>query len=213
MIDQMASGVSAPQGLTATSQGMPANVPPMDPSQMPPGSMPPGMMMQPPQEAPPKPPSLLPSDVAKLLAEAVNNAKMEAASGLTSYLGDPRGNVSIKWADMLKTWRKRSKDVDPLYEKFVNRLSDDEITNMMYPARRALTRYGRRTYSEQVEFAEHMAELDADPRYKDLDNMGEDEEHDYIPPQSRYPSRGEETYKDDLLKKREEERIPAEEQD
>jgi hypothetical protein len=84
---------------------------------------------------------------------------------------------------------------------------------MMYPGRRALIRFGRRTYTEQVEFADLWQELDQDPRYDDLDYAPDDDgEDDYIPPQSRFPSRGEETYKDDLLREREEEREPQDEE-
>ena len=74
-----------------------------------------------------------------------------------------------------------------------DKLSDEEIMYAMYPMRRALIRYGRRTYTEQVEFAEKMARLNLDPRFDDLDAEIDDEDEDtYIPPQSAFPSKGEE---------------------
>lgn len=197
---QLMGGVSGPQGVSNTQIDAPPQAgAPVDPA----------MMAPPVQQAPPpKPPSLVPTDLAKLLAEAINNVKLEAADGLANYMGDARGTVNVKNADLLRTWRKRDPNVDPLFEKIINKLSDDEITHRMYPARRALIRFGRRTYTEQVEFAEKMAALDRDPRYADLDDLNDDGEDDYIPPQARHPSRGEDTYKDDLLKEREEEREP-----
>ncbi len=157
--------------------------------------------LAPPPPKPPKPPSMIPSDIARLLAEAINNAKMEAAQGLAGYLGDPLGSVHVKDRDLVRVWRKRDPNVDPLYEKLINKLSDEEITYMMYPARRALIRYGRRTYTEQVEFAEKMAKLNLDSRFDDLDNEvdEEDEEDLYIPPQSKFPSKGEELFEEERL--------------
>lgn len=198
-------GIAPPQGLTNTQIGAPpqAGGAPIDPAQ--------AMQQVPqqiPQEAPPKPPSLLPTEVAKLLAEALNNTKMEAARGLVNYLGDARGTVHVKNIDLLKAWRKRNPDVDPLYEKFVLGKSDEEIFQAMYPARRALIRYGRRTYTEQVEFAEFMEKLDQDPRYANLDEFvgnDEDADDDYIPPQSKFPSKGEERYRQEALEEQEEE--------
>lgn len=182
-------GVSAPQGVTNTQP--PAPVPggmalPVDPMMAAMG------MAAPPQEQP-KGKSMIPTEIARLLAEAINSAKLQAAEGLTEYLGDPRGSVSVKDADLVRVWRKRNPDIDPLYEKFVNKLSDEEIMYAMYPMRRALIRYGRRTYTEQVEFAEKMARLNLDPRFDDLDAEIDDEDEDtYIPPQSAFPSKGEE---------------------
>lgn len=205
----LAGGVSGPQGISNTQTMAPpqAGGAPVDPSMM---------MQQPPQAPPPKPPSLIPSDVARLLAEAINNAKQEAAHGLTQYLGDARGTVHVKDADLVRAWRKRNPDIDPLYEKLMLGKSDEEIMYSMYPARRALIRFGRRTYTEQVEFAEHMQRLDQDPRFDSLDQLDDDEDDSYIPPQSKFPSKGEETYRQDVLKEREkeaeqdEERIPEE---
>lgn len=154
--------------------------------------LPPGMAMpqQPPQE---KPHTLIPTDIARLLAEALNEAKLSAASNLVEWVGDPRGTVSVKDADLLRVWRKRNPAIDPLYEKFINKKSDEEIMYAMYPARRALIRYGRRTYTEQVEFAERMAKLDQDPRFDFLDKEVTDEEDDdgYEPPKAEFPSKGE----------------------
>lgn len=197
----LAAGIAPAQGLSATQEGMPpqaggAPPPPMDPAMM---GMDPSMMAPPPK--PPKPPSMIPSDIARLLAEAINNAKMEAAKGLSGYLGDPRGTVNVKDRDLVRVWRKRNPDVDPLYEKIINKVSDEEIMYMMYPARRALIRFGRRTYTEQVEFAEKMARLNLDPRFDDLDKEveEEDEEDLYIPPQSKFPSKGEEFFEEERI--------------
>jgi len=186
----MGAGVSPPQGLTNTQQGMPEQAMPADPMMAAMGGVP----MAPPQAPPKKPPSMIPTDIARLLAEALNATKMEAAKGLTSYLGDPRGNVNVKDADLVRVWRKRNPDIDPLYEKFVNKKTDEEIMYAMYPTRRALIRYGRRTYKEQVEFAEKMARLNNDPRFDNLDEEIEDEEEEdtYQPPQSAFPTNGEE---------------------
>jgi hypothetical protein len=174
---------------------------PMDPS------MDPSMGGMTPQGAPPKkkPPSLLPTDLARQLAEAINMTKLAAAEGLAQRMGDPRGTVNAKDADLLRAWRKRDPSIDPLYEKIVNKKSDEDIMNMMYPLRRALIRYGRRTYTEQVEFAEKMARLDADPRFANLDNN--DEEDNYEPPHAKFPSRGEE----EPVSPDEAERVPSEE--
>lgn len=191
----MGAGVSPPQGLTATQQGMPPQAGPPPPSTVPMDPMMAGMGMAPPPQPPPKkPPTMIPSDIGRLLAEAMNKTKIEAAKGLTEYLGDARGNVNARDADLVRVWRKRNPDIDPLYEKFINGKSDEEILYAMYPARRALLRYGRRTYTEQVEFAEKMQRLNNDPRFNDLDNVDEDEEGNdtYEPPQSKFPSNGEE---------------------
>lgn len=189
----MGAGVSPPQGLTNTQQGMPEQAgmaPPVDPMMAAMGGIP----MAPPAAPAKKPPSMIPTDIARLLAEALNATKMEAARGLTSYLGDPRGNVNVRDADLVRIWRKRNPEIDPLFEKFVNKKSDEEIMYAMYPARRALIRYGRRTYKEQVEFAEKMARLNNDPRFDNLDEEVEDieEEDTYMPPQAEFPSNGEE---------------------
>lgn len=182
-------GISAPQGITNTQ----VNAPPPTGGAMPMDPMMAAMGMAPQQPPPEKPKSMIPTEIARLLAEAINSAKLQAAEGLTEYLGDPRGNVNVKDADLIRVWRKRNPDIDPLYEKFVNKLSDEEIMYAMYPMRRALIRYGRRTYTEQVEFAEKMARLNLDPRFDNLDDEIDDEEEDtYIPPQSAFPSKGEE---------------------
>jgi hypothetical protein len=217
------TGIAPPQGLTNTQQGMPpqAGGPPMpiDPAAaaisamggIPAPAGPDGMPIDPamagmaPPPPPPKPPSMIPSDIARLLAEALNKTKLEAAKGLAGYLGDPRGSVNAREADLLRVWRKRNMEVDPLFEKLVNKKSDEEIMSMMYPGRRALIRYGRRTYTEQVAFADHMAKLDNDPRFKDLDTVDEDDEDEYVPPQSDFPSTGEENFEDEV-------RLPEEEE-
>ena len=164
-----------------------------------------------------KSPNMIPSDVAVLLASAMNNAKMEAAKGLVTAMGDPRGTVNTRYADLLKVWRKRDPNIDPLYEKFVNGQSDEDIMYAMYPARRALIRYGRRTYTEQVEFAEMMAKLDQDPKYDSLDELDEDseEEDQYEPPTSKFPSTGErdKIVKDNLEEEEEDEIVPEWEQE
>lgn len=199
----LSMGIAPPQGINATQQGMPPQAGP-DGIPLPPD---PTLLPGQAQVAPPKkPPTLIPSDVARLLAEAINATKMEAAKGLAGYLGDPRGTVNVKDRDLIRIWRKRNPNVDPLYEKLVNGLSDEEITYMMYPARRALIRYGRRTYTEQVEFAERMAILNADPRFDDLDEEIEEEEEEeqYIPPQADFPSKGEEFFEEEM-----EERVPT----
>ncbi len=139
-------GVSAPQGVSNTQLNAPAPVG----GAMPADPMMAAMGMAPPAPEPPKPKSMIPTEIARLLAEAINSAKLQAAEGLTEYLVDPRGSVSVKDADLLRVCRKRNPEVDPLYEKFVNKLSDEEIMYAMYPLRRALIRYGRRTYTEQV---------------------------------------------------------------
>ena len=184
-------GASAPQGLSNTQINMPApaeGMMPQDPIA--------AAMMQ--QQAPPppqeKPHSLIPTDIARLLAEAINEAKMGAAKNLVDWVGDPRGTVHVKDADILRVWRKKNPEVDPLFEKFVNGQSDEEIMYMVYPLRRALIRYGRRTYKEQVEFAEKMAKLDLDPRFDYLDEEIEDDEDSdegYEPPTADFPSKGE----------------------
>ena len=180
----------------AGPDGLP--MPPIDPSMA--GLVPSGL----PPPPPPKPASMIPSDIARLLAEAINNAKMEAAKGLAGYLGDPRGSVNVKEREIIRVWRKRNPDVDPLYEKIINKVSDEEIMYMMYPARRALIRYGRRTYTEQVEFAEYMANLNVDPKFDDLDTEVDEEEEIHIPPQAKFPSKGEELFEQEM-----EERIPS----
>lgn len=189
-------GVSQAQGVSNTQVGMPPQAGPPPPSEgvpMDPMAEATGIPMAPPPP-PPKPPSMIPTDIARLLAEALNATKMEAAQGLTEYLGDPRGNVNVKDADLVRVWRKRNPEVDPLFEKFVNKKSDEEIMYAMYPARRALIRYGRRTYTEQVEFAEKMARLNVDPRFDNLDEEIEDidDEDAYQPPQAKFPTTGEE---------------------
>lgn len=191
-------GISGPQGLSNTQIGAPGTVP--DPNALPPGLVPMPEQVQQPK----KPPSLIPNDVKYLLAEALNSAKMEAANNLTGYLGDPRGSVTYKNADLVRLWRKRDPNIDPLYEKFINGKTDEEIMEMMYPARRPLIRYSRRTYTEQVEFAEYMAKLNEDPKFDNLDNIEEDEE--YIPPQSKFPSQGESNFVQDLERERAEEK-------
>lgn len=190
MVDPQAmAGVSAPQGVSNTQPPGPQQ--PMQP-------MDPAMAQQAPPAAPAaKPSGLIPSDLAQLLAQSINKAKMEAAKGLSERLGEPRGTVNAKIVDLLRVWRKRNPEIDPLYEKFINGKSDEEIMYSMYPARRALIRYGRRTYTEQVEFAEWMNKLDHDPKYAKLDQADDgDSENPYDPPQSKYPSRGEEDFMD-----------------
>ncbi len=220
------TGIAPPQGLSNTQQGMPvqAGSPqlPMDPAAaalgMVPGppagpggvpmapSMLGGAPVAPPAPpTPPKPPSMIPTDIARLLADALNKTKLEAAKGLAGYLGDPRGSTNMRDADLVRLWRKRNMNIDPLYEKLVNGKSDEEIMAMMYPGRRALIRYGRRTYNEQVAFSDHMAKLDNDPRFDNLDDV-EDEENEYVPPQAEFPSRGEENYEEDI-------RLPEEEEE
>lgn len=198
-------GISPPQGISNTQIGMPEQAGPPPPSQMPAGGQPPA-----PQAPPKKPPSMMPPHVAKMLAEAINAVKMEAAKNMVEFMGDPRGATNTKPTDLLRAWRKRNPDIDPLFEKIVNKQSDDEILNMMYPLRRPLIRYGRRTYTEQVEFAEYMNILDMDPRYASLDGDDEDDaEDDYEPPQSDFPSVGEEPTveedDDDILEPEDEE--------
>lgn len=200
-------GVSGPQGITATQPAAP-----IDPAAQADAQAQQAQMAQ--QQAPaapaPKPPSMVPSDIAVLLAQSYNTAKLEAATHLATSMGHPRGSVNAHESDILRVWRKRNPDIDPLYEKFINKLSDEEIMYAMYPARRALIRYGRRTYTEQVVFAEHMNELDQDPRFADLDNIDVNEAGDemYVPPQSKFPSRGQEAFK----KKRQKELMPPKEE-
>lgn len=200
----MNPGVSNAQGISNTQMNMPPQAgPAMDPAMA--AMMGGGMPMQPPAPQK-KPPTLIPTDVSRLLAEALNKTKLEAAKGLAGYLGDPRGTVRTRERELLRVWRKRNPAVDPLYEKFVNKRSDEEIMQMMYPARRALIRYGRRTYTEQVEFAEYMAKLNVDPRFDDLDKVPDDEEEDMIPPQAEFPSAGEENFEQEV-------RLPEEEEE
>lgn len=184
--------MAPPQGLSNTQMNMPPQAgAPTDPMAAAMG------MPQAPPPPPPKPPSMIPTDIARLLAEALNNTKMEAAKGLANYLGDPRGSVNAKDADLVRVWRKMNPNIDPLYEKLVNKKSDEEIMEAMYPGRRALIRFGRRTYNEQVAFAEHMAKLDADPRFDNLNDV-DDEDDPYIPPQANFPTKGEENYEDEV---------------
>jgi hypothetical protein len=196
---------NAPPGAQVPIAGPPPpSQAPVDPNAAPPQGMDPSVMgIAAPPQPPEKPPSLIPTAIAKQLAEALNVTKLAAAQGLAQHLGDPRGNVNAKDADMLRAWRKRNPDIDPLYEKIVNKKSDEDILMMMYPLRRALIRYGRRTYTEQVDFAEKMARLDKDPRFANLTNN--DEVDDYEPPHAKFPSRGEE----EPVTPNEEERIPS----
>lgn len=194
----MLPGVSQGQGLDNTQMNMPPQAGPQTPPSqgqpVDPNMPQPGVML--PASPPPpkeKPKSLIPTDIARLLAESLNSAKMEAAKNLVSWVGDPRGTVTVKDADLLRVWRKRNPSIDPLYEKFINGKSDEEIMYAMYPARRALMRYGRRTYTEQVEFAEKMSKLDQDPRFDFLDKEIKDDDNPdegYEPPKADFPSKG-----------------------
>lgn len=191
-------GVAPPQGISNDQQmappqvgaGAPPGGPPMGPPGMPPQGAPvtPAQMPQQPQQPADKPPTLLPTNLAMEFAKALNGAKLDAANTLAERIGPPRGTVNAQTTDVLKLWRKRDPTVDPLYEKLVNKKSDDDILQAMYPMRSALIKYGNRTYTDQVEFAEKMANIDADPKYADLNKEIDDDT--YEPPTSKYPSRG-----------------------
>jgi hypothetical protein len=175
----------------------------MDPAMM--------AMAAPPQEEK-KPPSLIPTAIARELAQALNLTKMVAAQGLAQHLGDPRGTVNAKDVDLLRAWRKRDPKVDPLFEKIINKKTDEEILTMMYPLRRALIRYGRRTYTEQVEFAERMNQLNQDPRYSVLNDDYEADD-EYEAPEAKFPSRGEEKIPSLNEDDEEDERVPEDDEE
>jgi hypothetical protein len=203
----MLAGPPPPSQGMPIPPGLPGGIP-MDPN----APVDPALMglAAPPQEEK-KPPSLIPTAIARELAQALNLTKMAAAQGLAQHLGDPRGSVNAKDVDLLRAWRKRDPKVDPLFEKIINKKTDEEILTMMYPLRRALIRYGRRTYTEQVEFAERMNRLHLDPRYASLEDDYEDDE-EYEPPEAKFPSRGEEKIPS-LEDEEEDERVPEEDED